>query len=253
MVMYEARQNKEKVSRKIDGGDMTRQRVQLRDMRIAQRQTQIDYSTQVLHITDVGDWIVGKKMNALLDPRDPVKGSATNSTVQKGLMDRLGRAYLKGHLLNHDLGGLAIAANLFPITYAMNSQHNRMAEEPVKRSLYAGNTVYYTVEATNQETNFNSIDDFKARDYGFRWGADNNSYPQILHTQQINSHNTIRDDYKQEWNHGARSGLAERNSSDITNNTLSHSSIDNMDYFQNVLTISQHPFYHGLSNETERT
>ena len=169
--MYEARQNKGKVSRRIDSGGMARPRVQLRDMRIAQRRTQIDYTTQVLHIGGAGDWIAGKRMNAFLDPQDPVKGSATNQTVQKGLMNKLRPKYLKGHLLNHDLGGLAIAANLFPITYEMNSQHSNMAEEPVKHSLYAGNPVYYTVETTNQTTYFNSIDEFKEGNYGFKWGG----------------------------------------------------------------------------------
>jgi len=249
--MYEARQNKEKVSRRIDGGSMARQRVQLRNMRIAQRQTRIDYTTQVLHIAGAGNWIVGKRMNALLDPNDSVIGSATNQKVQKGLIDKLGDDYCKGHLLNHDLGGLAIAANLFPITHEMNTQHNNMAEEPVKHSLYAGNTVYYTVEATNQNTNFNSIDEFKEGNYGFKWGARNNGYPypDKLHNRQIRRDNPVNDFYREQWSHyrdgKERKGLSPRSSPDITSDTLRHSSIDNMRLPLNPQIMSKHPYYSG--------
>ena len=44
--------------------------------------------------------------------------------------------FLKGHLLNHDLGGRAIPENLFPITYEANSKHKTHVEHPVENMLY---------------------------------------------------------------------------------------------------------------------
>ena len=252
--MYEARQNKEKVSRRIDGNGGTKLRVQLRDMRSVQRRTQIEYYTQVLHIAGIGSCIVGKRMDAFLDPNDPVRGSATNKTVQGSLMNGLTKHgptnnYLKGHLLNHDLGGLAIAANLFPITYEMNNQHSSMAEKPVKHSLYAGNPVYYTVETTNQKTNFNSINEFIRGNYGFRWGASNNNYPQTLHSNQIRRTNNVNDVYKGQWSHyingKERKGLSQKSSSDITSNTLNHSLINGESLSPDINTMSRNPYYKG--------
>lgn len=104
-------------------------------------------------------YIVGKKMEAKLDPEEPVKGSATtadNYDWMKGI-----RAYYKpagvirGHLLNHDLGGYGVPENLYPISSMANSQHSDRVEQNVKGLLTdsAGNTkneITYSVEVDEQ-------------------------------------------------------------------------------------------------------
>jgi len=86
-----------------------------------------------------GKYIVGKKMEADLDPKFPVKGSATTSDNydwMKGI-----RAFYKasgvvrGHLLNHDLGGYGVPENLYPISSQANSKHSDRVEQNVKAAL----------------------------------------------------------------------------------------------------------------------
>lgn len=114
--------------------------------------------------------VVGHYMRAELDPDDSYNGSATDSDVQEQLMKSLRRQYnitnscdlVKGHLLNHDLGGLAIQANLFPISGNANKAHSRCIEEPLKKYLYSGNKCIYTVRAVNNNTVGDNVckDDF---------------------------------------------------------------------------------------------
>lgn len=118
-------------------------------------------------------------MTAHLDPTDPVEGTGT-SGKQENIMNLLGRAYMRGHLLNHDLGGLGIASNLFPITYSENSAHKNNAELKVKNSLGARNDVYYMVKAQNSKTNYNTLKDFRDESPGFKWGANNTGFPVTL-------------------------------------------------------------------------
>ena len=99
--------------------------------KIAQLQTEIEYNT--------GEFLgsqTGSNMHALLDPDDPVNGSEPGTNVQKELMLGLKtqgyKAMVRGHLLNAELGGLGIAANLFPITSQANSKHKMTVENPVK-------------------------------------------------------------------------------------------------------------------------
>lgn len=84
-------------------------------------------------------YLVGKKMTALLDPEDVVTGSATtadNYDWMKGI-----RAYypaagvIRGHLLNHDLGGYGVPENLYPISSIANSKHSNEVEQNVKGAL----------------------------------------------------------------------------------------------------------------------
>jgi len=83
--------------------------------------------------------IVGHKMNAVLDPDDPIKGSAPGRGVQSSLMSAFrGKGYkrmIRGHLMNGQMGGLGIAANLFPITAQANSKHKSYMENYVKGQL----------------------------------------------------------------------------------------------------------------------
>lgn len=99
--------------------------------------------------------VVGAEMEAWLDPHDPVKGSAADE--QDDLMASLKAKYglkphelIKGHLLNHDLGGFGTSVNLFPITKTANGEHLYNAENTVKGNLYdsklkADSGLYYKV------------------------------------------------------------------------------------------------------------
>ncbi|WP_034292936.1 hypothetical protein [Herbaspirillum sp. RV1423] len=83
------------------------------------------------------NWAVGKKMEAKLDPFDPVKGTATgdNWTWMQSLSRTLKDKMIRGHLLNHDLGGFAVPENLYPITHRANMDHKHKVEYPLKRAL----------------------------------------------------------------------------------------------------------------------
>ena len=99
--------------------------------------------------------IVGKKMQALLDPADPLQGESANVNAdQTPMMDALRQLYVikggdlvKGHLLNDNLGGKALNNNLFPITRAANKQHLMTTENYAKTQLWTHQTpIWYTVE-----------------------------------------------------------------------------------------------------------
>jgi len=116
---------------------------------------------------------VGTLMEAWLDPRNPVIGSETGSP-QKGLYDAVAakagtgnKSTVKGHLLNHDLGGYGVAENLYPITKSANTQHKDYVENPVQQELdiaakgttqeqydkNEGKGIYYRVEVGNAQFN----------------------------------------------------------------------------------------------------
>jgi hypothetical protein len=81
--------------------------------------------------------LVGKNMVAKLDPEDPVQGTATgkNWTWMRALKHTLQEKMIRGHLLNHDLGGFGIPANLYPITHRANMDHKNRIEYPLKATL----------------------------------------------------------------------------------------------------------------------
>ncbi len=83
---------------------------------------------------------VGMTMTAdFLGPNHP-KGSATKGN-QPSLMSKLitspkrynNGKFIRGHLLNHELGGPGEDKNLFPITAEANKNHNIYVEEPLKQ------------------------------------------------------------------------------------------------------------------------
>ena len=100
----------------------------------------------------------GHKVEAYLDPKDPKQGSSPSSAALWGAMTDLGHlgyeSMVKGHLLNGQLGGPGVAANLFPITTAANNKHKLYAENMVKHQVAHGPSpssskgVYYSVEVT---------------------------------------------------------------------------------------------------------
>lgn len=85
------------------------------------------------------NYLVGKKMVASLDPDEVVTGSATtadNYDWMKGIRAYYGPAgVIRGHLLNHDLGGYGVPENLYPISSMANSEHSDQVEQKVKGAL----------------------------------------------------------------------------------------------------------------------
>lgn len=90
-----------------------------------------------------------KELDALFD-KLPTKGSydLPGNIAKKGT--RTGdRLYIKGHLLNDNLGGPGTAENLFPITHQANVDHNNLVEETIKdRVNDKGEVMRYKVVAT---------------------------------------------------------------------------------------------------------
>ncbi|MCR9171023.1 MAG: DNA/RNA non-specific endonuclease [bacterium] len=118
---------------------------------VAQLETKISYKgTQDFTYANQTDK-VGKEVDAYLDPAYPVQGTDTTGADQTALMHALptsgGKKWVKGHLLNHDLGGRAIAWNLFPITSHANSEHYHEVEKPIKHWIGKNYHVKYNVKA----------------------------------------------------------------------------------------------------------
>jgi hypothetical protein len=105
---------------------------------------------------------VGKKMEATrLGPNHPQGTPPTNSslgTIMKSLPTDPNLSgdnkYIKGHLLNDNLGGPGEDRNLYPITAIANKQHEAYVEYYVKQWVNKnGYWVYYKVEVNQQYVN----------------------------------------------------------------------------------------------------
>ncbi|MFN6525459.1 DUF4157 domain-containing protein [Nostoc sp. ChiSLP03a] len=105
-------------------------------------------------------YLVGKKMEATkLGPNhpqgSPPLGGALNLLMKKLQTNpRSGNheKYIKGHLLNDNLGGPGSAQNLYPITADANNKHVRQVESIVKDWVNSqGYWVYYKVEVANEK------------------------------------------------------------------------------------------------------
>jgi hypothetical protein len=115
--------------------------------------------TEVKWITArLGGSVVGKKMVASRLGPDHPQGTPPASGVQSPLMNQLTtdpgetneNKYIRGHLLNDNLGGLGVATNLFPITGNANSQHAHRIEETVKKWVNINRYwVHYEVEVSS--------------------------------------------------------------------------------------------------------
>lgn len=158
----------------------------------------IQLKTDIRHTTGTvkangGDHTVGLAMNAQLDPKDPVKGSATgvNSDWMRWIRARYPKAnVVRGHLLNHDLGGFGIEENLYPISTLANANHSSKVEQNVKGALTKLNGevnakdqgyIYYNV-AVNQIKSYEEAQ-FKC-DWGYKKG---NNFPVELGKDVIDS------------------------------------------------------------------
>ncbi|MEL7211176.1 MAG: hypothetical protein AAGK92_00860 [Pseudomonadota bacterium] len=147
--------DKTPVAEKIDGSSLSA---------VTSLKTQVEWFTDsaALPIT------VGTKMVASPVGPDHPKGSGTDSEKQTDVMDLLPAAtgarattrttgdklYIRGHLLNADLGGTGADKNIFPITSTANTRHKSSIETDVKdwvntRRLW----VNYTVEVKSFDSN----------------------------------------------------------------------------------------------------
>lgn len=105
-----------------------------------------DKKTELTQKTgSLGGDMVGLEMTVdWLGPKHPT-GSVPENSAQTKLMGLLvtepkkgvssDSKYIRGHLLNHELGGKGNAANMFPITGYANGQHLRSTEGKIKKWL----------------------------------------------------------------------------------------------------------------------
>jgi hypothetical protein len=119
---------------------------------------QVDFTTQTVQIGNVSD-TAGRKMTAhrLGAGHAPGAEASTSSVHRDTLMAKLptgGQAsgaenkYIRGHLLNANVGGPASAENLFPITDQANRDHKNWVEAYVKEEVATGYVGKYEVTAT---------------------------------------------------------------------------------------------------------
>jgi len=110
---------------------------------VFQRATEIAHTPDYVTVgppSDRKNYKVGKTMTAKLDVKDPVVGTATgpNWTWMQYLRGQSpGAGVVRGHLLNHDLGGYAVDINLYPISTQANADHSEHVEQKVKGMLNA--------------------------------------------------------------------------------------------------------------------
>lgn len=98
-------------------------------------QTRVDWKTSTI----LGD-TVGVHMKAIIGPEHQQGGSPERG-VQQNIMNRLPTSpflnapnkYVRGHLLNDNVGGPGKDFNLFPITADANGKHERSIESHVKQ------------------------------------------------------------------------------------------------------------------------
>ncbi|WP_082086964.1 eCIS core domain-containing protein [Teredinibacter purpureus] len=141
--------------------------------------------TKITHKTTNLTWngkkgIVGAEAEAKMDPNDIVYGSAVDpSHARYTDLDRLAArcnsgAWARGHLLSHDLGGLGVPENLFPITKGANRRHAHFVEYRVKDALsiakeqnkVAGvdDSVYYKVAVRGNPSDAQFVCEWAYRD-----------------------------------------------------------------------------------------
>jgi hypothetical protein len=97
---------------------------------------------------------VGRSMEATLDPGTPINGSAPGDGEQTGLMGYLKdtknfKSMKRGHLMNGQLGGPGIAANMFPITSKANTYHQLHVENYIKKAIANDVGVFYKVDVNS--------------------------------------------------------------------------------------------------------
>lgn len=132
--------------------DSTKIRVKPKKI-IIQRKTKIEHKTEKVTFGAGESNEVGVKMTAWLNPKKAMVGTSTGNpqlALYKAVQNKTSVPMIRGHLLNHDLGGFGVAQNLYPITSSANSKHKTNVENPVGDELFkadktAGLGIYYEV------------------------------------------------------------------------------------------------------------
>lgn len=129
------------------------QRVKWSTGQLDGKQTNVDWKTKNIG----GDEVGVEMMASLLGPDHP-QGTPPKSGSQKKLMNKLPtdpnlsneNKYIRGHLLNDNLGGEGEPYNLFPITANANKEHERVIESKVKKWVNDERQwVFYHVKVNN--------------------------------------------------------------------------------------------------------
>ncbi|MFP9114577.1 hypothetical protein ACLI1A_11590 [Flavobacterium sp. RHBU_3] len=103
----------------------------------------------IKHIqTSLGGGVMGKSMVASPLTRNGIEGSEPkqmNKVYENLFYRKEGKRsyYVRGHLLNENLHGEGILANLTPLSQTGNKNHLRAAEEPIKIAVLGGAIVDY--------------------------------------------------------------------------------------------------------------
>ncbi|HEY9778927.1 MAG TPA: DUF4157 domain-containing protein [Leptolyngbyaceae cyanobacterium] len=136
--------------------DLSGTKLMLMDTEGKKHNQEVTFETKMID----SKYLAGKKMEAKkLGPNHPQGdsplGGALNTlmkklpTQPKGVTDD--KKYVKGHLLNDNLGGPGSAQNLYPITADANKKHEARVERLVKNWVNnEGYWVYYKVEVANE-------------------------------------------------------------------------------------------------------
>jgi hypothetical protein len=113
----------------------------------AQKKPELEFGT--LHRGKYGISMQAKFLTNVKMPAGSAPSVSSDSfEVINQRRNQGGAYYVKGHLLNNNLGGKGnIWENLTPLTREANSAHERIAEARVKNAVDAGNIVYYAVKA----------------------------------------------------------------------------------------------------------
>ena len=152
---------------KLDGEDFTDEHAQALSGDGAVKVDKPHYEVQSVTVDDATE-DAGKKMTAVISPYHG-KGSSPKTGEQKNIFANLptigtekkesgvkvpgDEIYIKGHLLNDNLGGPGEGKNLFPITSTANAQHKEKIEKTAKKMVNEqGRFALYTVKATKGTT-----------------------------------------------------------------------------------------------------
>jgi len=139
-------------------------------------QTRVKWTPQTLSLsatgqTGGGNYTVGGNMLAYPLGQDHTAGTDSTADSDHGTMmgkipsknnrKKTGSGsgpyyYIKGHLLNGDLGGIANEANLFPITQEANGQHKNYVEQYIKNGIAQGYVYRYEVDIQNVSTDYDT-------------------------------------------------------------------------------------------------
>jgi|GEM_PF-2832508 len=114
---------------------------------------QVDFTTGALGGDTVGMRMVATRLGPNHPQGGPPQGAALRTIMGQLPTDPTlpnTDKFIKGHLLNDNLGGPGTAANLFPITAEANKQHEQYVESWAKEWVNEkGFWVYYEVEIQN--------------------------------------------------------------------------------------------------------